>query len=94
MKCPSCKSLNVRGSDRVLFTDLIRRLRGESAYRCRNCRHRFHGPRDPKDTGAINWQHFSFSSRYRDQARSAGRQVALFAFGLALFFAMLKLVAR
>lgn len=93
MQCPSCKSLNVRGSDRILLTDLIRRLRGQSAYRCRNCRHRFHGRRGPGE-GVINWQHFSISSRYRDQFRSAGRQLALFALGLALFFAMLKLVAR
>lgn len=97
MKCPSCKSPNVRLSARFQLTDLAERLRGQSAYRCRNCRQRFYGHRDPGEKFQAKLSQLWTSARYRerllDRCRSWGGQLALFGLGLAIFFGMLKLVA-
>ena len=39
--CPKCGSTQVRKSRRHGFGDMLKRLRGQRAKRCRICRHRF-----------------------------------------------------
>ena len=42
MICPQCSSSDVRRSTTSTLKDSLARLRGQEAFRCRKCRHRFH----------------------------------------------------
>ena len=88
MKCPNCKSLNVRASDRFIFTDLIERLRGQSAYRCRNCRVRFYAATGPDSKPLA-----SLSGLWNEGMQHS-RTVALCGLALALFLGLLKLAGE
>jgi hypothetical protein len=44
-RCPHCGSPNIRRSHTSGLWDRILRLGGLRAYRCRDCRDRFHGSR-------------------------------------------------
>jgi len=44
-RCPHCGSPNIRRARTEGFWDQILKLIGQRAYRCRDCRDRFHGPR-------------------------------------------------
>jgi transposase-like protein len=42
MNCPKCGSDDIRVSHHAHKMDVIHHMRGEEAYRCRACRHRFY----------------------------------------------------
>jgi uncharacterized protein with PIN domain len=44
-RCPNCGSPNIRRSHTDGIVDNIMRLFGKRAYRCRDCRDRFHASR-------------------------------------------------
>jgi hypothetical protein len=44
-RCPHCGSPNIRRSHSDGFVDKLLRLFGRRAYRCRDCRDRFHASR-------------------------------------------------
>jgi hypothetical protein len=44
MICPECGSADVRVSKSSRMSDVLKRLRGNDAFRCRDCRKRFYGP--------------------------------------------------
>lgn len=44
-RCPHCGSPNIRRSHSDGIVDKLLRLFGRRAYRCRDCRDRFHAPR-------------------------------------------------
>lgn len=44
MNCPYCKSTDIRLSQHPHQWDLLHRLRGQEAFRCRACRSRFFAP--------------------------------------------------
>lgn len=41
MTCPQCSSSSIRPSSHSSWKDILPRLRGREAFRCRKCRHRF-----------------------------------------------------
>jgi hypothetical protein len=41
MTCPQCASSDIRRSNNSSWKDVLPRLRGRQAFRCRKCRHRF-----------------------------------------------------
>jgi hypothetical protein len=41
MTCPQCTSSDIRRSSNSSWKDVLPRLRGRHAFRCRKCRHRF-----------------------------------------------------
>lgn len=41
MNCPLCSSSNIRRSSSSDWMDVLPKLRGREAFRCRKCRHRF-----------------------------------------------------
>lgn len=44
-RCPHCGSPNIRRSHTGGFVDYFMRILGKRAYRCRDCRDRFHASR-------------------------------------------------
>ncbi len=43
VRCPKCLSIDVRYSKRRTWDTLLEMLLHWEVFRCRNCRHRFHG---------------------------------------------------
>jgi uncharacterized protein with PIN domain len=48
-RCPHCGSYNIRRSHSAGMVDKLMRLIGRRAYRCRDCRDRFHATRSMMD---------------------------------------------
>ncbi len=61
MKCTFCTSTDIRPSHRHKWTDTFQGLLGRQAYRCRQCRRRFYGPRTADLAGSMR----RHSVRYR-----------------------------
>ena len=93
MVCSKCGSAETREARRLEFSDLVERVAGRSAYRCRKCGIRFYGALDPRRTFVARMRRKWRSRRERERAmksiKSSGGQVLLYGFGFAIFLALL-----
>lgn len=72
MTCPECGSTNIRTSRRSHWTDTFQNLRGQKAYRCRQCRLRFYAP-ESTDQSADSIGQSKRMRRHRSSQRLSTR---------------------
>jgi hypothetical protein len=97
MTCPACGSEDTRSSKRFRLGDVLQRLRGRGAFRCRQCQKRFYSTvlSDPSSFGAILFSH-SLGATPRIRAKTKRRLVrwmivtAVFGFAFIVFWVFLR----
>ena len=96
MNCPKCGNPSVSKSRGQKWADRLHRIFGRHAFRCRNCRHRFHST----ITAAGRVPKITKSSVRRRNKRGPKRlprwimEAAIFAIMLLLFFVFLRYVTH
>ena len=100
MTCPQCSSLDIRHSRDCCWLDVVQRLCGRKAFRCRSCRHRFFALRltplaaNATDRPGGKFQPDQLSTHMKKRRRF--RRViafAVFAFMFSLFAFFLHYIA-
>jgi hypothetical protein len=100
MNCPECGSEEIRISRHAHAKDMLYRICGREAYRCRECRHRFYGKMSPaleaaaydRSSKSHRWPFWLGSSRQRRRFRRAVGYFAIFALAFLIFWFFLRFI--
>ena len=92
MICPGCGSTEVRPSRRSRWGDLIPRMHGQQAYRCKKCRIRFQGAAGAAGSrgGFFQWRRRHGSSRGSRRRALRLVQAVIFLLMLFVFYLFLR----
>lgn len=92
MNCPKCGSPEVRTSRRTGSMDRIQSLRGQTAYRCRQCRYRFYAAAsaDAVTSRSSMRPRKLLSSRRRKRVVRSLIALIIFAFSFYIFWMFLR----
>ena len=99
MNCPRCSSANVRLSTEHSLSDAFHSLMGHWAWRCRQCRRRFHAGESPSANQAARRNAPPRHRKQRAIIRSRHRrrrviEVAIFSLLLIIFLLFLRYLTR